>query len=131
MKSLSYTNCYLEVSGNSGGAYLISNLTYAYNTDPQELDLPSGAWWIWPVCIASVQVDSILDPGQAPPAIPGDTAATLSVTASGQSFTIDDCYKIGINFSIQQVGEAMPAVALSETYIQFKEDNAATGTYPV
>jgi len=102
----------------SNGLSIISNVTFSADRDPQELDLPSGAWYLWPVKQGQLTVQGILSAGSAPPAL-SDTAVSITVTSGDHTVTISDCYLSALTVNAAQLGDDKTAINISATYFVF------------
>lgn len=134
MKTLSLNNADVVipgqptlVGGRGGGGF-----TYTYDQAPVELDMISGAWWLWPIRRGRVEIESILEPGDTPPSLPPSSLTPVDITvySGGHTLVIPDAVYVGIELSVEQLGEAMPALKETAIYMVFKDDNTETGNYP-
>ena len=139
MKVLNLANADVAISGDVdfGSQSLVADVTFAYDNDPSELDMPSGAWWLWPLRRGSLRISGVLEPGGALPAITETLAASVkdvTVTSAGingivHTVPFNGIYLTGIDLGIQQVGEAMPALRQTLEFTVFKDDNGDSGDY--
>jgi len=139
MLILNQPNADVTITGDVsfGSQSLVADVSFAYDNDPSELDMPSGAWWLWPLRRGSLKLSGILEPGQALPTIPATlTEAKKAITVSAvgindiaHEVVFDAAYLSGIDLGIQQVGEAMPAIRQTLDFTIFKDDNGETGDY--
>lgn len=139
MKVLNQANADVAISGDIsfGTQSLVADVTFAYDNDPSELDMPSGAWWLWPLRRGSLKISGILEPGAQIPMIPAtltDSKKDVTVTAHGingieHTVPFTDIFMTGLDLAIQQVGEAMPALRVTYEFTVFKDDNGETGDY--
>jgi hypothetical protein len=139
MRILSIENAEVTVTGDSsydlGAQRLIMNVVFQYDSDPQELDTPSGTWWIWPLRQGQVQLQAVLPPGSVPPAI-DDTPQkkTITITADdingdAQSVVINNCYMNSFTAKAAQLGEDKTALELTVSYQVFLDDDGKTGDW--
>jgi hypothetical protein len=136
MKTLSLSNAQVtltNVSFGAAGQQLIAQVQYAEQSEPAELDLPSGAFWIWPMKRGTLTIAGTLSPNYAPltPAVSGNEY-DITVTSSSPAKTaqFDKAVFVGSNVSIDQIGEAMPALQVQYKFQIFVNDNQETGDYP-
>jgi len=143
MRILSYQNANVTVDATGGDILggttqqLVANVEMQLTTRPGELDLPSGAFWIWPLRRASLTISGTLPPGVPPKAVPTTFAADQitieAVDTAGAAITvpIKDAFLSGIRIATEQVSgdRAMPALTQQLMYVFFIDDDGTTGDY--
>jgi hypothetical protein len=130
MRRLNLTNADVTVTSDDislGTQQMIADVQYIYDQDPAELDLPSGTWWVWPIRRGTLQVSGYLTPGVVPHTIPVDIDyVDIDVACEGHSLSFTDAVLTGMNVSLAQLGEALPALQVQYSYTIFKDDNGVT-----
>jgi len=114
MQVITARNADVTVSGYT----LVANVSYDIDNTPQELDLPSGAFYVWPLRQGTLTLQYTLDPGTAPSSVAsGEVSPTptsisfTSKTPEGGVVTIatDSAYLTGLRISTSRINE-MPVL---------------------
>jgi hypothetical protein len=146
MRILSIENAEVEVTGTNaddtgnlgydlGTQRLIMNVVFQYDSDPQELDTPSGTWWIWPLRQGQVQLQAVLPPGSVPPEIEATPVnKKIKIKADdldgvSQEVVIENCYMNSFTAKAAQLGEDKTALELTVSYQVFLDDDGKTGDW--
>jgi hypothetical protein len=127
MQVLTATNADVTISGYS----LIANVSFTVDNRPQELDLPSGAYFIWPLRRGTLQIAYTVDPdGSLPGVLTGTqtpTPVTVTVTASSKTMNIENAFHTGTTIQTTRIQE-MPVFSATKTYTTLV-DNAEDSDY--
>lgn len=136
MKALNLQNANAEFTVGGTVRTLVSNVQYQTTTRPVELDLPSGANFLWPLRQGQLIFEHQLDPGVAPTDQPSTLSkTTIKITCrqkeAGTSTTYDletsSAYLTGINITTTRIqGLAMPVLTERLTYTILVDDDGAT-----
>ena len=121
---------------------LVGNVSINYNVSPQELDLPSGAFWLWGLKLAQLTFQYFIPPGRVDmlpiqPAAGADLVAeTVSFSAKLKDAAVESSFSYSgmlTAFSVKSQGGGdnpfSPPIQVSKTYIVAVDDNGETGTY--
>lgn len=118
--------------GASGPVNMIRDVLFSIESSPAELDLPSGAFWIWPIKRGQLQFTGFVAPGSAPQAIqngstgPAFTSIAISWTGpSGPTGATVQGIMSGLSLQTQRIGENMPILQETTIWDVFQETDPA------
>ncbi len=135
MKVLSAQNADVTITrGGVAAATMISNVVMNADNRPAESDLPSGAWFIWPLKEGTLQLAFTLNPGDAPWAIrSGPVSPTMEtivvsckdIGGATVTFTLAG-YHTGLQVSTTMNEVGMPVLAQQVEYTILIDDAKET-----
>lgn len=130
MKVLSVSNANVSIEGYQ--QELVASCEYSVDNRPQELDLPSGAYFIWPLRRGTLSFSYYVNPdaGNLPYVESGDVTpvpVTITIRAAGKTIVISEAYRTGVTIQTTKLQE-MPIFQASQTYTTLV-DNPSDGDY--